>query len=99
MLCRNTGASEGGTSPRDASPITNDTNSKEAGSKKAQLMAKVSLFSQVSGEVFVWSGLTLYSGGVGQCGESEGQGGCSEVPGDSQQEEMLHSANHCQPER
>lgn len=45
---RNTGAgaSEGGTPPRDASPNTNDSTTKETGSKKAQLMAKVSLFSQ-----------------------------------------------------
>ena len=61
-LCRNTGTSEGGTSPRDASPNTNDVSAgKEPGSKKAQLMAKVSLFSQVSREFSkVWAESLLF---------------------------------------
>ena len=62
LLSRKTGTSEGGTSPREASPNTNEGSAgKEPGSKKAQLMAKVSLFSQVSRECSkVWSGSLIF---------------------------------------
>ena len=62
VMSRKTGTSEGGTSPREASPNTNEGSAgREQGSKKAQLMAKVSLFSQVSREFSkVWSGSLIF---------------------------------------